>query len=220
MTTFARESVVCGACGQVFSHQALASTNTFGSPDLDTRPPEMQRSTMRAWIQRCPSCGFCAPDVTKYKEQFRPLMDGSAYRSQLTDARYPELASSFICAGLLADGAGSREYAGWAYLKAAWTLDDAGKDELARIWRSKAADLFRALVAKGQCSVQQPDGYEVIIADCLRRAGRGDEAVTQIERALSKAYAAEIQKVLNFQRTLIQRGDTSCHLMREPFDIG
>lgn len=218
MTTFAEESVVCGACGRVFTHHALASTNSFGSPDLDTRPPEMQRSTMHAWIQRCPSCGYCSRDASEFQDSLRAVLDSSEYRSQLADTRYPELASSFICSGMLADASERPDDAGWAYLHAAWVLDDARKDDLARLWRGKAADSFLAVVAEGHAFAAQPGASEAILIDCLRRAGRGGEALPLIERALSQNYEDIIHKILVLQRALIQRGDTAAHLVKEALE--
>ncbi len=220
MTTLANQKVTCGACGHVFSHPVLSSTNAFGSPDLDTRPPEMQRSTMQTWIQRCPSCGYSARDTSQIDDRVRPVMDGTAYRSQLTDTKYPELASTFICSALLAEAVGRRGDAGWAYLHAAWILDDAGKDELARLWRGRAADTFLALLAGGQSFAEQPGASEAIVTDCLRRAGRGDEALPLIERSLSQSYEDIIHYILALQRELIQRGDTSQHLIKEALENG
>jgi hypothetical protein len=80
MTTYAEETVVCGACGHAFTHGALNSTNAFGSPDLDPRPPEMQRSTMHAWIHRCPSCGYCSEDASKFDDKLQPLLQSHEYR--------------------------------------------------------------------------------------------------------------------------------------------
>ena len=148
----------------------------FGSSDLDTRPPEMKRSTMRAWIQRCPSCRYCSRQAATFDDQLRLFIDGPAHRSQLADASYPELASTFICAAMLSEAIGRRDDAGWAYLHAAWTLDDANKDDLARSWRGKAADVFLALLGEGHTFAQQPGGSEAIVTDCLRRAGCGTEA--------------------------------------------
>lgn len=218
MTTFANTSVVCGACGHVFTHRALASTNAFGSPDLDTRPPEMKRSTMHAWIQRCPSCGYCSQDAAKFDDRFRPLMDGSAYRSQLADTRYPELASTFICAAMLLESIGQLDDAGWSYLHAVWELDDANKDDLARLWRGKAADVFLALLAEGHSFNQQPGASEAIVTDCLRRAGRGTEALRVVEQALNQNYEDIIRKILTLQKVLIQRGDTGRHLIKEALE--
>jgi hypothetical protein len=220
MTTFAEQSVACGNCGHVFNHPTLASTYTFGSPDLDTRPPEMQRSTMHAWIQRCPSCGYCSRDVAEFDHGLRPVMESAEYRSQLTDAVYPELTSTFICAGMLVEAAGGHADAGWAYLRAAWTLDDANKEELARVWRGKAADKFLAVLNNGQLFAEQPGDSEAIVTDCLRRAGRGTEALQVIERGLSQSYDDVIHKILTFERALIQRGDMGRRLIGEAFEHG
>lgn len=70
----------------------IGSTNEFGSPDLDTRPPEMRRSTIFAWVQRCPQCGYCACDVSKAPSQAEALVRSSEYIRQLSDSIYPELA--------------------------------------------------------------------------------------------------------------------------------
>jgi hypothetical protein len=220
MTTFASQSVACGNCGHVFNHHTLASTYTFGSPDLDTRPPELQRSTMHTWIQRCPSCGYCSHDVAELDTRFRLVIESAPYRSQLADARYPELASTFICAGMLAEAGEQQADAGWAYLHAAWTLDDANKAELARVWRGRAADKFLALLSDGQLFAEQAGASEIIVTDCLRRAGRGTEAMPIIEQGLSQSYDDVIHKILALERELIQRGDTGRHLIKEAFEAG
>ena len=48
MTTVFPQTVRCSVCGAENEMMVVASTNTFGGTmDLDTRPPEMKRSTMR-----------------------------------------------------------------------------------------------------------------------------------------------------------------------------
>jgi hypothetical protein len=220
MTTFASQSVACGNCGHVFNHPNLGSTYTFGSPDLDTRPPELQRSTMHAWIQGCPSCGYCSRDVAEFDHRLRPVLESAKYRSQLTDTVYPELTSTFICAGMLVEAAGRQADAGWAYLQAAWSLDDANKEELARVWRGKAADKFLGILNDGKLFAEELGASEVIVTDCLRRLGRGTEALQVIERGLSQSYDDVIHKILTFERALIQRGDTGRHLVKEAFEAG
>jgi hypothetical protein len=215
MTTFAEESIQCGACGRVFTHNAIASTNAFGSPDLDTRPPEMQRSTMPAWVQRCPSCDHCATQVSKFDPLSRPVMDSKQYRAQLTDPDYPNLASTFICAGMLAVAAGQMKEAVWHYVHAAWTLDDAKKDALAHTWRSNAADIALELLRDGHRFIDQPGASEAVLTDCLRRASRPREALQMIESGLAAQPEEIIQKILHFQRSLIERGDTGRHLIEE-----
>ena len=215
MTTYATETVVCGACSHIFAHRALASTNSFGSPDLDTRPPPMRRSTMDAWIARCPSCGFVSRDFKNFDDKFRGVLSSAPYRAQLADTRFPVLASTFICGAMLAEAIGRRKESGWAHLQAAWVLDDAKKDELARHCRSRAADVFLVLITGGEVFSKPAGASEAITVDCLRRAGRGAEALPVLEAGLNRGFAEFINKMLAFQKTLIDRGDTSGHLMEE-----
>lgn len=215
MTTFAKTNSTCGACGHEFSHNVLTSTNTFGSSDLDTRPPEMKRSTMGVWVESCPSCGYCAGDVEEFDERYRAVMESDAYRSQLAHTAYPALASAFICFAMLSEAADRRDDAGWAYLHAAWDLDDAETDDLARMCRDKAAAHFLSLLDAGRPFVNQDGASEAIVTDCLRRAGKGPRALEIADRALSHGCEDFIRQVLAFQRALIQRGDTACHRMDE-----
>ncbi len=64
MTRIFEQEVECCVCQEKSKHMIIGSTNSFGSPDLDTRPPEMKRSTLSLWIQRCPSCGYSSPDLS------------------------------------------------------------------------------------------------------------------------------------------------------------
>ena len=41
MTTMFSKAVECSICGEKSNHTVIRSTNSFGSPDLDRRPPEM-----------------------------------------------------------------------------------------------------------------------------------------------------------------------------------
>lgn len=106
MTTFSTATVTCGACGSNFQHNVLASTNRFGSMDLDARPPEMERSTMIAWVQQCPTCGYCAKDVSQFSDQQREVLNSREYRQHLADRSLPALAGRFICSGLLLSASG------------------------------------------------------------------------------------------------------------------
>ena len=50
MTTLDERTSTCAICGGRSKQTVVASTNARGSPDLDLRPPEMQRSTMPYWV--------------------------------------------------------------------------------------------------------------------------------------------------------------------------
>src|SRR5438552_9326537 len=110
---------------------------------------------------------------------------------------------------MVAEAAGQPRHAGSHYLFAAWVLDEAGKDELAHAWRSKAADTFVALLSKEELFAKQLGAAELfIVTECLRRAGRWTEALQVIERGLSESNEDFIHKILAWQRVLIQRRDT------------
>ena len=57
MTTQSAEECTCAVCGRVSMQGVIMSTNAFGSPDLDLRPPPMERFTIDHWVQECPHCG-------------------------------------------------------------------------------------------------------------------------------------------------------------------
>jgi hypothetical protein len=215
MTTLSFETVICGACGRAFRHRGIGSTNTFGSCDLDTRPPEMARSTLFAHVQRCPSCGYCAVEARQFDERYGCVLESEAYRKQLNAADCPELASSFVCAGMLLEAVGHHQEAGWKFLKAAWVLDDNHADELALQRRGQAADRFIAALAHGASLMDQAGASEAIVVDCLRRSGRSPKALELISYAERGECEPIIRELLSFQRSLLQRGDTACHTMEE-----
>lgn len=173
---------------------------------------------MRAWIQRCPSCGYCGFDASKFDNRLRPVLEGEAYRAQLADIRYPELSSTFICTAMLAEALGQPVLAGQAWLYAAWTLDDSKEGDLAGMCRGKAADKFLGILADGNRFCQKFGASEAITVDCLRRAGRGPEALRLIEWALSKGFGEVAREILLFQRLLVERGDISRHTMKEALE--
>ena len=215
MTLPSFETVICGACGRVFSHTGISSTNIMGSCDLDTRPPEMARSTLFAQVQRCPSCGYCAGEAKEFDERYRAVIEGEAYQRQLRAAHCPELASSFICAGLLRESVSEHRQAGWLFLSAAWVCDDNQHTELARHWRSRAADQFIAAIAQGESLGEQAGASETLVVDCLRRAGRFGKALELIGYAERGECDPKLRKILAYQRVLLERGDTACHTAAE-----
>ncbi len=53
MTTIIEIDVTCAVCGMKQTVQEMGSTSSFGAMDLDTRPPELRRSTMHFWRHEC-----------------------------------------------------------------------------------------------------------------------------------------------------------------------
>jgi hypothetical protein len=203
MTSYKRDVVTCGACGHASEFNITTSLRAEFGPDLDLRPAERAMSN---WVQRCRSCGYCAPDISKFDERLRGILTSTAYRAILDDRRMPRLAWTFVCAGMLDEASGRQADAGWSYLHAAWELDDFRYDEGARHYRGQAADIFLALLAKGE-TFADDGASELVAADCLRRAGRGAEALPMIDGALARDGDDTVRKALEFERRLIALGD-------------
>lgn len=125
MTTLYKEKARCAVCGTETEYTCIGSTNAFGSPDLDTRPPERHRSTIFAWVQRCPECGYCGSDVSQAPSQAASVVSSPEYTRQLSDSTYPELANKFLCKALIDERSGDYAAAAWALIHAAWACDDA-----------------------------------------------------------------------------------------------
>ncbi|MBP6507070.1 MAG: hypothetical protein KA257_05850 [Opitutaceae bacterium] len=215
MTTFSSTYVTCGACGQNFEHNALSSTNRFGSMDLDTRPPEMERSTMNAWIQRCPGCGHCASDASVFDRRLMVLLESENYQGNLVDPNLPPLSAQFVCAGLLLEAALEFVKAGWEFLHAAWVTDDANLANESRKWRTRAAECFGRCLESAELSNEFAIELSAVQVDCLRRANRGKEAAPIIDRLQAEARNPVIDQVMVYQRRLIMNGDNAAHTVSE-----
>jgi hypothetical protein len=124
MTTFAETEKICCVCGNSHKYIEITSSNQFGAPDLDTRPSEMLRSTISAWIQSCLFCGYCAPDISKGPQIASQVIKSDAYENQKINMTYPELASKFLCWALIQEAAGEYGNGGWTAVQAAWVCDD------------------------------------------------------------------------------------------------
>ena len=105
MTTIFQQSVTCGHCGTENEVIELGSTNSFGSMDLDMRPPPMERDTLAQQIHRCQGCGYCAPDLGE-RIGADGLLESDNYRALLADERYPDLARKVIAYAFLAESSG------------------------------------------------------------------------------------------------------------------
>jgi len=215
MTTLYKEKARCAVCETVTEYTGIGSTNAFGSPDLDTRPPEMERSTIFVWVKRCPACGYCAADVSNAAPQAPSVVRSPEYARQLADLTYPELANRFLCKALLDKNSEDYAEASWSLIHAAWACDDAKRDVQAKTCRTKAADMIRNALERGQ-KIADQDGAEVAIqVDLLRRADRLSDARQLIQTQRPAITEEFILKILVFQETLIASGDKACHTISE-----
>jgi ssDNA-binding Zn-finger/Zn-ribbon topoisomerase 1 len=221
VTTIKKETKKCVLCGKTSKHDIWMSTNAFGASDLDTRPPEMERSTIFMWVQRCPHCGYCAPDISdakRIKDINEPseMVRGNPYQEQLKDPNYPDLANSFLCWSVLRESANDFITAGWASIHAAWVSDDDVKSgAVAKNCRIRAVALLQKARDKGQGSAKQIGAAEALLTDLLRRSGQFGLALSMCEEGLKKKTNDIISSVLRLEKELIAKKDAACHTIPE-----
>jgi hypothetical protein len=211
MTTHYEKKVRCSECGAENEYTCIGSTNVFGSPDLDTRPPEMQRSTIFASIQRCPECGYCASEVSTTRPDARAVVGGKEYRDQLNDPTYPELANSFLCKAMVDRESKDFSAATWAFILAAWACDDSDHPDQAMACRQKAADMLAIAEEHGQQVADQDSASTAILVDLLRRSGRIEQAREVIATRRGRITEDIVARILDFQTALLDKNDISCH---------
>jgi len=203
------------------TYYEIGSTNSFGSPDLDLRPPQMQRGTMGEWIQQCPACGYVSGridndpgKVTKkwLKSKAYTRSDGINFRSGLADQFY-----KFYKISLLNE---NTERAFFALLHAAWACDDCEDTANAVRCRSMAVPLLNQVteeLTSGQGDPEEDDSDKkdnllLIKADLLRRSGQFE---TLLSEYASRHFENEIMnKVLAFQLAKASEKDTACYTVQ------
>lgn len=215
MTTITTVKVKCAICGASSEQDVLMSTNTFGGfPDLDFRPPEMMRSTIGLLVQNCASCGYCAPDISTMIEGAKAYIEGNPkydfYSVKLID-KVPELVRSFYCASLLFENKGDYVNGGRMALNAAWASDDANHRAMSKQCRSRAYNLLDAAQRSGLHFSTTKLEENLMLIDICRRASFSKLAIEQINENLKGCTDEDARKVLEYQKHLIEFGDSRCH---------
>lgn len=241
MTTIFTSEVKCSVCGSLSAHPSVGSTNTFGgAPDLDTRPPEMMRSTIGSWVQRCPHCGYCARQLMQEAASADRTMNTIAYRQQLSATTFSELGNHFLCHALIREAERDAAAAGWAAIHAAWACDDV--ETSLHLWpqalpegtqespsaagsaaircRRRAIELLERARSAGQQFASEAGAEEAILADLYRRIGQFDRVEALCDHGIAKIPEDLIRQVLGFERELAQRSDMACHTISEAAQSG
>lgn len=200
------------------NYYTILSSTAFGLPDLDLRPSRPARSSLFAWIDCCPVCGYCAGDITKAPDNAKYIVTSEIYKKQLADPSFSKLTNSFLCKAIIDESAGNYSAAAWAAIHAAWVCDDEEKVEGAKMCRNKAVDMVLHAIKNGQKLADQHGAEFGILVDLLRRASRFFEARQLIEEKRSEVKDKVILKVLDFQEKLIAVGDDKCHTVEEALE--
>jgi len=212
--------VKCSVCSFTSEQQVIAKTNILGgSTALDTRPPEILKSTINSQLQVCPKCGYCCHHLAQEYPQAAEVVKSKIYQTQLTNPEYPELANGFLCHAIIQKKVGEFAQAGWASLTAAWVCDDAHNDKAAQKSRQQAAALFQKAITKGENIDREPITKDVILIDIYRRCGDFDAANRICNNALRQKSEGIPIKLLEYEHKLLRQQDKRCHTLEEAVDI-
>jgi hypothetical protein len=191
----------CGVCGNP-SPPSFRAPQPEIAPDLDMRPGEPTRSTLRDWIQVCRKCGAAAPDLAALPSTARAVVESDEYRTLNTTALEETL--PFRRWALICERTGDRPLQAEALLQAAWAADDAAA-------MSEPAKL-RAEVAALWADTQDIEtGLRRL--DVLRRGGMFDEAAAWAETLVRRGADELAAKIVAFQQGQIARRDIGRHLI-------
>ena len=180
------------------------------APDMDMRPGEPMRSTLRDWVQACGKCGAAAWDLSTLPAGTKAVVESAPYHALSLEAA--EDTRLFRRWAMICVAAGDQEMAAETALMAAWAADDGAdmveaaklRRDVAALW-GEPADLSKALR----------------LLDVLRRAGEFAAVETRGQKLAASgatsgatggldAFAAA---VVGFQRDRAAARDVGRHLL-------
>ena len=202
------EMIRCAVCGAKSEQLSLISTNAFGSPDLDLRPPEMERSTMEYWAQKCSRCGYVADRLDTAPRIHLPFLKKDEYKKCLGLTFKSELAKTFFQQYLIQLAEKDAQKAFYAVLHAAWACDDEEDEENAVLCRKYALAEMDELLKKGE-----DETLLIQRADLLRRAGLFEKVIEDYEGCTCSEEL--LTRIAHFQVKRAYEGDISCYTVED-----
>ena len=174
MTTISYKKVACSICQNESTFPILESTNRFGSPDLDLRPPQMERSTMTYWVQQCPVCGYVASDISDSIGDLTTAWVNSEEYLNCASNLKTNLAKRFFKHYTICLREKKMEDAFLAILHAAWACDDKKDYSGAIACRNLGIEILKELLF-----LNDKTNFQLLMMDLLRRTEHFNETITQ-----------------------------------------
>ena len=205
MSTLMRVSENCAICGKKIIYNTLGSTNSFGATDLDSRPPEMMRSTMSWWLKECERCGYVSTHLSYNRNITRKWLKSEKYTSCDERDFESDLAKRFYKYYLINLETEDPKKAFYAALHTAWCCDDQKDTDNAIHCRECALVEIEKIIP----TTRKSEDLIIIKADLLRRTGQF-EAV--IEEYQGKSFSKDLSnKIIAFQIERAKAKDTACY---------
>ena len=210
MSTFRKIKKCCAVCGNEAEYNVIMSSNSMGCMDLDTRPPQMMRSTLPYQIEICKSCYYANIDIEEISTvNIKNIMKMKEYQD-ISDLSISNTSIAYLLSGLIYYEIGDYEKSAFLYLKAAWTLDDAHNIALSTIARVRSYRSFSKYLES-----EDNINYRIIIVDLFRRCKSFDSAISAAEELLKIVNDEFLRKILLYPIKLSKAEDSSCHTVGE-----
>ncbi len=192
---------VCGVCGHP-CRAAFRAPQPEIAPDLDMRPGEPARSTLRDWIQVCSSCAAAAPALADLPAAAGPVVKSDEYRLLSTTSLEETL--PFRRWALICERLGDRAQQAEALLQAAWAADDAAA-------MTEAATLRGAVAGLWADTTDVETGLRRL--DVMRRAGMFEQGEAWAAELAARQPDELARAIVGFQRARIAGRDIGRHLI-------
>ncbi len=192
----------CAVCGGLARAPFRAERPPEIAPDLDMRPGEPVRSTLRDWLQACGTCHAAGPDLSALPPGAKAVVESLAYRALSLEAAEDTLL--FRRWAMICLAAGDKAAAAEATLQGAWAADDAADMTEAAKLRRDAANLWG----------DQPDPATALqLLDVLRRAGEFAAVEARAANLAASGLDAFTAAIVAFQRAHAVERDVGSHLL-------
>lgn len=208
MTIIRNLEIECSVCGKKSTHPVLSSTNSFGSPDLDFRPPGMSRSTMNTWIFECPHCGYVSSRLNEKPEIASGFLKTDKYINCDGFEFKKDLAERFFKGYLIADEEKNTKKSYFNLLYCIWVCDDAEDIENARKIRKLSIEYLDELIEIGS---EEKNDFVLMKADLLRRSGEFDRLIEEYNDIIMEEQIYNI--IITFQIIKARQRDDACYTL-------
>ncbi|MFY1824291.1 hypothetical protein ACN47A_00045 [Myxococcus fulvus] len=218
-----RQPVTCALCANESPHSPAHHEPDIEAPDLDGRPSQREL-LLHHRLHTCPSCGYCAEDLSVAHPSADAVVRSEAYRA--LDGGQGRILGvhQALRRVMLADAAKDLDGAVASRLRAAWVMELHDRTKPAFRPLSEAADL---LLATPPPAHWEPSGdvdwmgwRGLQRVDVLRRANRHEEALREVTRVREVRTSPLVERLLTFEEVAIARGDTEPRGVREGLGIG
>lgn len=209
MTTVIFIKKTCFLCNHTSRYPDFGVIHIGRPEDLDGRPSDSHRSSIYMLINRCPSCGYCAVDISTAPPSAAVIVKDPVYQETLNNKNFPETANTFLCWAMIQAHEGLYNEAGQATLFAAWVCDDSTEfREKAFYCREQTIAYFKKAREQNQPFGKTLLDEQLLLIDLMRRCGTFDEALGLSQNTAPLCNTDRSEMIIALQQDLIEKKDT------------